>query len=89
LCRSSSLNNAEEQLAGEQRVRKVFVALVLLFEGEADNGVIVETHEGFEVQNEVAQIIVVLDFLAMSLFLLHLLLEQVNVVLIVFEEEGD
>jgi hypothetical protein len=67
----------------------VFIALVLLFEGEADNGVIVETHEGFEVQNEVAQVIVVLDFLAMSLFLLHLLLEQVDVVLIVFEEEGD
>lgn len=87
LRRSSSLHNSEEQLSGEERVSKVFVALILLFQGESDYGVIVQTNEGFQIQYKVAQIIVVLDLLAMGLLLLHLLLEQINIILIVFEEE--
>jgi hypothetical protein len=63
----------------------VFIALVLSFDSESIERVVVETDEWFEVEHEVTQIKEVLDPFAMQLLVPYLLAEQVQIVSVVLQ----
>jgi hypothetical protein len=63
----------------------VFIALVLSFDSESIERVVVETDEWFEVEHEVTQIKEVLDPFAMQLLVPYLLAEQMQIVSVVLQ----